>query len=306
MGPLAKAATRRPAAARVAAAAGLALVALAALRGATHSAESSPLRHCGTFSARALRESSGLVKSRRYPDVFWTHNDSGDSARVFAVRADGAPVAGGEDDRGIPVLGATNVDWEDIAADDAGNLIVADTGNNDNTRRDLALYVIPEPDPRAATTARAVQRIPVAYPDQKGFPPPDRNFDAEALFWARGKLYLLTKHRSDTLTTLYRLDTADPVRPNVLTRLGSFDVGGMATAADATPDGRRLAVLTYTGLWLFEAKGEGDDYFGGKVRRLPFFAWQCEAVCFDGDRLLVGNEQRELYEVRVADVPESR
>ena len=32
-----------------------------------------------------ITESSGLVKSRKYPSVYWTHNDSGDSARIFAI-----------------------------------------------------------------------------------------------------------------------------------------------------------------------------------------------------------------------------
>ena len=34
-----------------------------------------------------IDESSGIIRGHRYPDksVFWTHNDSGDSARIFAV-----------------------------------------------------------------------------------------------------------------------------------------------------------------------------------------------------------------------------
>ena len=34
-------------------------------------------------------ESSGIIKSKKYPGVFWTHNDSGDSARIFAITEDG-------------------------------------------------------------------------------------------------------------------------------------------------------------------------------------------------------------------------
>ena len=34
-------------------------------------------------------EASGLAVSRRHPGVLWTHNDSGDPARLFAVGADG-------------------------------------------------------------------------------------------------------------------------------------------------------------------------------------------------------------------------
>ena len=37
-----------------------------------------------------LEEMSGIVPSRRYPGIFWVHNDSGDEARLFAIRADGS------------------------------------------------------------------------------------------------------------------------------------------------------------------------------------------------------------------------
>ena len=32
-----------------------------------------------------LRESSGLGVSQSYPGVFWTHNDSGDGPRLYAI-----------------------------------------------------------------------------------------------------------------------------------------------------------------------------------------------------------------------------
>src|SRR3954470_10281646 len=33
---------------------------------------------------RAIKESSGIVASRRDPDIFWTHNDSGNSPTIYA------------------------------------------------------------------------------------------------------------------------------------------------------------------------------------------------------------------------------
>ena len=33
----------------------------------------------------ALNELSGIVKSRRFEDVYWAHNDSGDQPRLFAL-----------------------------------------------------------------------------------------------------------------------------------------------------------------------------------------------------------------------------
>ena len=43
----------------------------------------------GSIDAPEIPESSGIVESRKYPGVFWTHNDSGNPAEVFAIAASG-------------------------------------------------------------------------------------------------------------------------------------------------------------------------------------------------------------------------
>jgi hypothetical protein len=246
-----------------------------------------------------IDESSGLVKSRRYPNVFWTHNDSGDEARIFAIRRDGSVIvpSDGEKYEGVRIPNARNVDWEDIAIDDAGHLIIGDIGNNGNRRKNLSIYFVEEPDPAKATTASTIRRVRFAYPDQIDFPPREPNFDSEALFWSRGKIYLLTKHWGDNYTKMYRFDSMDPSRVNRLTKIGTFDVRGQVTGADASPDGMKLAVLTYSSIWLFERPEGSDDYFSGRISWLPIQPNQYEAICFDGDKLLIGTEQRALFEI---------
>lgn len=284
-----------------------------------------------TLKAPGLGESSGLARSRRLPGVFWSHNDSGDEARIFALDSTGASIrpAWMEGDEGLRVLEAANHDWEDLALDDAGNLILADVGNNSNARRDLCLYVVPEPDPRRLEAVRPVTRIQVAWPDQTEFPAPDMNRDCEAVFFARGAVHLLTKHRTDRLTRLYRLDppagvVLEPGRPwheafrpdrvHELTFLGEADVGGLrpevaglVTAADADPDGGRLVLLTYTGLFLVENPPNGEGWRTGNLLAgtwswLPIAAEQCEAVALDGGRVWITNEQRGLFQVDLRDL----
>ncbi len=254
-------------------------------------------------------ELSGLVKSRLWPDVYWAHNDSGDIPRIFAVHRDGRiyPSERNGAAHGVHIPDAVNVDWEDITSDDQGNLIIADFGNSEkNDRRDLCLYWIFEPHPSVGMTS--VQRkIFFAYPDQKEFPSPVRNFDAEAIFYAHGHVYILTKHRSDTGTTLYRLDSMEPNRINMLTKLDSFDTQGRVTGADASPDGRRLAVLTYDGVWVFETS-EKEHWFDGSIRWIPTEDEDAEAITLDGDQLIVsaGEGDGYLYEIPISSLIQVR
>lgn len=44
----------------------------------------------GSVSSSSLSEISGLVDSRANADAFWVHNDSGDSARFYAMSRAGA------------------------------------------------------------------------------------------------------------------------------------------------------------------------------------------------------------------------
>jgi len=251
------------------------------------------------ISFKPIKEASGLVKSRHSDNVFWTHNDGGDEPRIFPITRNGnlrKPEAK-KKYSGTFIKDAKNKDWEDIATDNEGNLIIGDCGNNKNKRKDLALYIIEEPIPSTTPKVKIKAKIRFYYPDQQGFPPENRNFDGEAIFWARGKIYLLTKHRSDNFTKLYRFDSVDVEKLNPLTLLSRFEIHGQVTAADASIDGKKIAVLTYSAVWLFEMPDSSDDYFAGKISWLPISANQCEAICFDGDNLLIANEQRELFKV---------
>jgi hypothetical protein len=271
-----------------------------------------------------LKELSGIVRSRRHPDTWWVHNDSGDTARIFAIRSNGssilptyskftrygdAPEPGKQQWEGFEVLGATNVDWEDIAIDE-NYLYLADLGNNLNWRRDLAIYAISEIDPTASTRSAAVQKWPVHYPEQRSFPPLQWHYDSESLFVSEGQLYVITKHRHfagiggfKAGASLYRLDTRHTDQSNALTLVDSSELLTAATAADLSPDGSTLAVLSYSDLFLFDRPASGDAWLSSSYRRIPLdrgVLRQAEALAWEDDStLLIANEQRDLFRLGV-------
>ncbi len=248
------------------------------------------------------KEHSGIIKSRNWPDLFWMHNDSGDEPRIYPVHRNGQVEKSERepDNPGVTIAGAINVDWEDLTVDDRGRVIVADVGNNRNDRRDLVLYIVPEPAPLAERTT-FVKRLFFRYPGQAEFPAPkdDFNYDCEAIFTIGDAIYLCSKHRSDTLTNLYRLDPNSNEEVQTAELVDSFDVLGQATGADATPDGKRIVINTYEDLWLFDVT-DPERPLSGPVKRLSFENDDdIEAICFaDDETLIIGAEAAgRIYEV---------
>ena len=234
------------------------------------------------FSSSEIDESSGIIKSRHYPNIFWTHNDSGDTARIFAVHENGKLVAE------VEVEGAENVDWEDIAVGELGQIYICDIGNNGKDRDDLAIYLIPEPNPTTDKRVEVIQKIKFRYgsPSQS---------DAEACFFASGKIYILTKHKRKSLTELYRLDPTQ--QDQVAEKVSEYPMSGMVTGADVSVNGKTLAVLTYLGVHIFEKPKENDNYLAGVHKTIDVFFGQAEGIAFNGSELLVTNEEGQLLKV---------
>src|SRR3954452_118827 len=92
----------------------------------------------GKLESAGLDESSGIVASRAHPGIFWTHNDSGNPPELFAITREGKEVRTYKVD-------AKNIDWEDIALDEKGRLLIADTGNNQHDRGEVYVHRLAEP-----------------------------------------------------------------------------------------------------------------------------------------------------------------
>jgi len=174
------------------------------------------LKPDGKISPSLVSECSGLVQSLRYPGVFWALGDSGSASAIAPITADGKLVPGWSGP--VRVEGWKNYDWEDLALDEKGHLIIADVGNNSGRRKQLMLHFVNEPKP-GMTSVRPTRTLRVHYEDQTE-PSPD--YDCEAVFAAGGRIYFLTKHRSDNRTRLYRLEGDSTRKSNPLRLVDSF------------------------------------------------------------------------------------
>lgn len=270
-----------------------------------------------------IGEMSGIVQNP-LDGSFWVHNDSGDEPRLFALDSAGqvlipenlvdeyhgeAAQPGKEPWPGVRIENAVNQDWEDVTSDGV-NLYIADMGNNNNARRNLGIYVVPWESLSDTQTATATRFIQMHYPEQTGFPPLERHFDSESLFFADGSLYAITKHREPVPNqqmqpgaNLYRLDTQSESESNALILIDHHPYLTAATAAELSPDGNTLAVLSYTAVWLFERPETGDAWLSAPSRRLSLdvnAARQVEATTWlDDETLIVTNEQRDWFQVSV-------
>jgi hypothetical protein len=160
--------------------------------------------------------------------------------------------------------------------------------------------MIDEPNPYKDKKAKVVKKINIKFSDQKKFPPKKRSFDIEAMFTIGKGIYILTKHRDDTLTNLYKLKSIDK-KINLLEKISTFDAKGMVTAADASDDGKKVVMLTYKGIWLF-SDYKDEDIFSSKKYFYKLKKRQYEAITFDGNEVVFGNEEGMVYRIGVSEI----
>jgi hypothetical protein len=206
--------------------------------------------------------------------VLWTHNDSGDEARLFAVGADGRTLAT------LTLAGVEARDWEAVAAgrDDRGRpaLFVGDIGDNQGVWPEVAVYRVTEPARLGDATVPAV-RYRLRYADGP--------HNAEALLVdPRGnRLYVATKAVAGG--GLYRAPARlDPAGVNVLQRVAR--VPPVVTDGAFTPDGRAFVLRDYQGAYLYRAPGRRV----GSFELPPQFQGESITVTADGGSVLAGSE----------------
>jgi hypothetical protein len=219
-------------------------------------------------------ESSGLALSRRHPGVVWTHNDSGDQARLFAVGPDGRTRAV------LTLAGVEARDWEAVAAGrddrDRPALFAGDIGDNNGVWPEVAVYRVTEPAVLRDATVPAV-RYRLRYADGPR--------DAEALLIdpRSNRLYVATKAQIGG--GLYQAPShLDPTGINVLHHIAR--VPPVVTDGAFLPSGRGFVLRDYQRAHVYTGPGRRVGSFD-----LPLqFQGESLTVSADGRSLLVGSE----------------
>ncbi|WP_447635007.1 hypothetical protein [Flavobacterium microcysteis] len=256
----------------------------------------------------SLKEASAVAVSK-VSDLIWVAEDSGNKNKVYGLDADGKIA------HAVTLENAKNVDWEDLTTDEEGNLYVGDFGNNDNIRKDLCIYKINAGDLKNET-AVSPSKIEFYYPEQKQFPPKKSElfYDAESFFIYKGNFYIFTKNRSkgfDGTVMLYKVP--NQIGNHKAQLLGKFKACDnyhkcAITSADISPDGKKIALLSSSKVWIL-SDFKADDFLNGKTEMFELNdVTQKEGICFkDNQTLLIVDEKSKktggnLYEIKLSDL----
>lgn len=294
----------------------------------TATSQGTALQHVSTVLSHArpeLVENSAAAMSARQPGVFFTINDSGNEPLLFAMDTTGT-------DRGVwRVLGSHNADWESAAIGPCGLvrdpgraesgvpscIYIGDTGDNKGVRPSRRIYRAAEPTALAAGTTKTIRAERVSYKYSDG------PHDVEAMYVAaNGDIFLITKRRLRGVARqlrpalVFRLPAAVWAQTGqaVAELVDSLPiVPGSAplrlvTDASLSPDGRHLAVRTYSQVYLF-----ATDTLTGRVSHdrppsvcdlVPLGEPQGEGVTWANSRgRLVFTSEGQSTPIHLADCP---
>ena len=225
-----------------------------------------------------VTESSGLAASLLHPGVLWTHNDSGDDPRIFAIAPDGSTAAT------FTLPDAPARDWEAISsgrdAEGRAVLWIGDIGDNLGVWRSVRVLRVREPEVLRDGALEWTQ-YDLAYPDGS------RNAEALLADPATGRLYVASKETSGAGLYAAPSPLANGSR-NTLRRIG--DVPSVITDGAFSADGSRVALVDYVYAWVY--RWTGDGLAPDPQRILLPGRGQGESVAWtdDGSALLVGSE----------------
>lgn len=254
-----------------------------------------------------VNESSGLARSNLDEQLLWTHNDSGDSARLFAFTRQCNLWAV------VTLDGAKAVDWEDMCAfthKGKRMLAVADVGDNGHGRDHVVIYGLEEPkveSPDSSSKFATRMKVKVQFQINVRYPSGPQNCEAIAYDPWREQFVLASKEQFRSRIYALDFDPAIPSQDKMARQIGTV-IAPLVTGAAISDDGRSFVLATYGPSCLLKRDSKADwDSASAEQRRQASWNFagdgelklipapprqQGEAVCFDktGTSLLMTSE----------------
>lgn len=230
-----------------------------------------------TITDLRIMEASGMDISHLNPGYFWTHNDSGDTARIFLIDRNGTIIAT------VFLEGVINRDWEEIVTvrDSTGSWIyVAEIGDNQAIYPSLMIHRFAEPMVGSDT----IIQITIGQIETMHFVYPNGARDAEAIFYDynTNKMVLITKREQACFIFSFDFQVGTGwMLPEPLGTLPSKNF----VAADMRPNGEIL-LKTYNEIFYWPASKESAAarMLKGFQYKIPYIPEpQGESICWDID-----------------------
>lgn len=245
-----------------------------------------------------ITESSGLAPSRVHPGVYYTHNDSGDSARVFAFDKTGKNLAT------INVDGTTAKDCEDMASATVGGkatLYLGDIGDNAAARPSILIYRFTEPKKLGGELHARPEILELTYPDGA------HNCETLLVHPTTGAITLVTKTSKGT-SGIYTLDGSAGAGKHTLKKLGTVEVsslikeGKLFTGGAWSPDARHVVLRTYLQAYEYDASAGGEWWKSAPTSISTGLELQGEAITYslDDTQLLTSSEGKPCVVNQIA------
>lgn len=238
----------------------------------------------GLISNDLLNEASGLAASRRNPNILWTHNDSGDENRLFAIDANGKHLGT------FLIEGVEARDWEDVAVGPGPikgrqYLYIGDIGDNLSKFDIKYIYRVAEPEvlrnqPPVEATLSEVETIAFQFPDGKR--------DAETLMVdpLTKDIYIVSKRESKV--RVYRAPYPQSTTETItLEYVASLNLNNVVSG-DISPSGNEVVIKTYSAIYYWRKPPDEKwvKMFEKDPVRVPYVPEpQGEAVCWRADGL---------------------
>jgi hypothetical protein len=236
----------------------------------------------GAVTNVGIVEASGLAASRVQQGVYYTHNDSGHTAKVYAIDEQGQHLC-------TFVLGGWSArDWEDIAVGpgpDEGRsyVYVSDTGDNEAKWPSVCVLRMAEPISSGTPSSSSVT---VTNYDVIRFVYPDGPRDAETLMVdpLTRDLYIVTKREPQV--RVYRLPYPQSTSATVTAQhVATLNVSWIA-AGDISPSGYEILIKNGSTIyhWCRQAGQTIAQAMSAQPLTVPYTAEpQGEALCWNAD-----------------------